>query len=85
MPVEAATKRLAAQIAALPDDLSSDLPIETIARELIALLPRSISFNVASRASVSATAGRQRPQSRVALSALAIATAIVFALRSFFP
>ena len=80
MPKEAATKRLAALIAALPGDLSTDAPIETIARELIALLPRTSSVSVASRGSVSATAGPQRPQLRVALNALAIVIAIAFAL-----
>jgi hypothetical protein len=80
MPRAEATKRLTALIAALPDDLSADVPTDTIARDLVALLPRTIGFNVASPASGFATAGPRRPQVRFALSALAIVIAIVLAL-----
>jgi hypothetical protein len=40
LPKEAATQRLAALIAALPDESSAHRPVETIAARLISLLPR---------------------------------------------
>jgi hypothetical protein len=80
MPREAATKRLTALIAALPRESSAELPSQTIAGDLVALLPRAASFNVALPESVFAAAGLPRPEVRFALSALAIVVAIAFAL-----
>jgi hypothetical protein len=80
MPREAATERLTALIAALPDEPTADIPARTIAADLIALLPRTNSFNVRSPDRVFAAVGPQRTQVRIALGALAIVIAIVFAL-----
>ena len=80
MPREAATERLTALIGALPDDSTMDIPGKTNAADLIALLPRTSSFNVRSPDSVFTAVDPQRRQVRIALSALAIVIFIVFAL-----
>ncbi len=80
MPREAATERLTALIAALPDEPTADIPARTIAADLIALLPRTNSFNVRSPDRGLAGVGPQRTQVRIALGALAVVIAIVFAL-----
>ncbi len=80
MPRQTATERLTALIVALPDEPTADIPAKTIAADLIALLPRARSFNVHSSDSVSEAVGPHRTQVRIALSALAVVIAIVFAL-----
>ncbi len=80
MPREAATDRLTALIAALPDALAADVSAKTIAADLIALLPRANSFNVRSPDRVLAAVGPQRTQVRIALSAVAIVIFVVFVL-----
>ncbi len=80
MPREAATERLTALIAALTHEPTADIPAKTIAADLIALLPRTSSFNIRSADSVFAAVGPQRAQVRMALSALAIVIAIAFML-----
>jgi hypothetical protein len=80
MPREAATERLTALIAALPDVPTADIPARTIAADLVALLPRTNSFNVRSPDRVLAAVGPQRTQVGIALGALAIVILIVFAL-----
>ncbi len=80
MPREAARERLTALIAALPDEPTADIPAKTIAADLIALLPRTNGFIVRSPDHVIAAVGSSRTQVRIALCALAIVIAIVFAL-----
>ena len=80
MPREAATERLTALIAALPDEPTTDSPTKAIAADLIALLPRAGSFNARSLDSVFTAVDPQRTQIRMALSALAIVIAIAFML-----
>jgi len=80
MPREAATDRLTALIAALPDEPTMDSPAKTIAADLAALLPRAGSLNAPSLNSVFTAVDPQRRQVRIALSALAIVIFIVFAL-----
>jgi hypothetical protein len=85
MPKEAATQRLAALIAALPDEPTADIPARTVAADLITLLPRSNSFNVRSADSAFAAVGPQQTRVRIALAALAIVIAIIFALSTNHP
>ena len=80
MPREAASERLTALIAALPDEPTADISAKAIAADLVALLPRTSSFNVRSPDSVFAAVGPQRTQVRIALGALAIVILIAFAL-----
>jgi len=80
MPRETATARLAAMIAALPDAPTTNIPAKAIAADLIALLPRTAGFTVSPSDGVLAAAGPQRTRTRLALGALAIVIAIVFAL-----
>ena len=84
MPREAATDRLTALIAALPDEPTMDIPAKTIAADLTALLPRAGSLNAPSLNSVFTAVDPQRRQVRIALSALAIVIFIVFALSANF-
>jgi hypothetical protein len=80
MPRETATARLAAMIAALPDAPTTNIPAKAIAADLIALLPKTAGFTVRPPDGVLAVAVLRRTQIRLALGALAIAIAIVFAL-----
>ncbi len=84
MPGEAATDRLAALIAALPDEPTADIPAKTIAADLVALLPKTNSFKVRSPDRMIAAVGPQRTQVRIALGALAVVIFIVFALSANF-
>ena len=45
MPREAATARLTAMIASLPDEPTKDIPAKTIAADLVALLPKTSEFH----------------------------------------
>jgi hypothetical protein len=79
MPREAATERLTALIAALPDEPTADVPARTIAADLIALLPGTKNFDVRSADRPLAALGPQRTQVRMVVGALAIALLIVVA------
>jgi hypothetical protein len=80
MPREAATERLTALIAALPDEPTMDSPAKTIAANLAALLPKAAGLSVGSSDSAFASTDLQRRQIRFALSALALMIAVVLAL-----
>jgi hypothetical protein len=80
MPKEAATERLTALIAALPDEPTMDIPAKSVAADLAALLPRVGNLNAPSLNSVFAAVDPQRTQIRMALSVLAILIFVVFAL-----
>jgi hypothetical protein len=80
MPRQTATERLTALIAALPAEPAMDILAKTIAADLVALLPKTNGFNVRSPDSVFAAIGPQQTQVRMAVGALAIVIAIVFAL-----
>jgi hypothetical protein len=80
MPREAATERLTALIAALPDEPTMVIPVKAIAANLAALLPNAGSLNTPSLNSVFTAVGPQRTQIRTALGALALVIAIVLAL-----
>ncbi len=80
LPRQMATERLTALIAALPAEPAMDILVKTIAADLVALLPKTNGFNVRSPDSVFAAIGPQQMQVRMAVGALAIVIAIVFAL-----
>ena len=80
MPKATAAVRLAALIAALPDEQAKDSPAKSIAADLVALLPKTTGFSVGSSDSVFAAVGPQRTQIRFALGALAIMVMIALAL-----
>jgi hypothetical protein len=80
MPRERAAVRLTTLIAALPDEPTKDIPAATIAADLVALLPKTNGFVVRSPDRVFAAVGPQQTRIRMALSALAIVIAILFAL-----
>jgi hypothetical protein len=80
MPKATAAVRLAALIAALPDEQTKDNPAKSIAADLVALLPKTAGFSAGSPDSVFAAVGPQRAQIRFALGALAIMVMIALAL-----
>ena len=80
MPKATAAVRLAALIAALPDEQTKDNPAKSIAANLVALLPKTAGFSAGSPDSVFAAVGPQRAQIRFALGALAIMAMIALAL-----
>ncbi len=80
MTTEAAAARLTALIAALPGAPTKDVPIMTIATNLVTLLPRPAGFAIKPSDGVLAAVGPQRGQIRFALGALAILAMIALAL-----
>lgn len=80
MPRERAAVRLTTLIAALPDEPTKDISAKAIAADLVALLPQTSVFVVRSPDKALAVVGSQQTQIRMALGALAIVIAIVFAL-----
>ncbi len=52
MPKATAAVRLTALIAALPDEQTKDIPVKSIAADLVALLPKANGFDVRSTSSV---------------------------------
>jgi hypothetical protein len=80
MPKATAAARLAALIAALPDEQSSDNPAKSTAADLVTLLPKAPGFTVGSSDGVFSAVGPQQAQIRFALGALAILAMIALAL-----
>jgi hypothetical protein len=72
MSKETATARLTALIGALPDEPTADVPIASVAGDLVALLPRAISFAPPLPQKLAAPLGFANPRLRLGLCALAL-------------
>ena len=80
MSKETATARLTALIGALPDEPTAGVPIESVAGDLVALLPRTFSFAPPTPQKLASQSGFANPRLRLGLCALALL--IFFALLS---
>ena len=72
MSKETATARLTALIGALPDEPTAGVPIESVAGDLVALLPRTNAFAPPAPQQLASLSGFEKPRLRLGLGALAL-------------